>query len=60
MTIWPDYGTPGSPNLDPYYISPTQLAEHEAHEADLREAAEHDLRVGLDEMIADARTVLTV
>lgn len=58
MSLYPDYGTPGAPSMDPYYVSPTQLAEQEAHDADLREAAEDDLRTGLDDLVKDARTVL--
>jgi hypothetical protein len=30
--MWPDYGSPGAPNLDPYYLSPRQVAEFNAQE----------------------------
>jgi hypothetical protein len=46
---YPNYGTPGSPNLDPYYMTPAQEREAEAYEAAL--AAES--RENLVDAIAD-------
>lgn len=42
--LCPDYGTPGHPNMDPYYLSPAEerMLEREHHEQvdALREAVE--------------------
>jgi hypothetical protein len=46
---FPNYGTPGSPNLDPYYMTPAQEREAEAYEA----ALATERRENLVEAIAD-------
>ena len=44
MRPYPDYGTPGSPNLDPYYVSPSdEVAQEQAR------------RVAIEEIVADAQ-----
>jgi hypothetical protein len=48
---WPDYGTPGNPNLDPYYISPEQERELEAEYYATRD----NLREQLLAVLADER-----
>lgn len=51
MSFYPDYGTPGAPNLDPYYRSPAQIVDDEA----MHDAATFDLSAGLDDLILEAR-----
>jgi hypothetical protein len=48
---YPDYGTPGNPNMDPYYISPE---EEKRIEADEREK-EANLRDALIACVSDNR-----
>ena len=55
MTVWPDYGSPGAPNTDPYYRSPAQVADDEAE----HQAATDSLFAALIDAIAKARKELT-
>ena len=55
MTVWPDYGSPGTPNTDPYYRSPAQVADDEAE----HQAATDNLRAALMDAVAEAGKVLT-
>ena len=55
MTVWPDYGSPGAPNMDPYYRSPAQVADDEAE----HQAATDNLRAALMDAVAEAGKVLT-
>ena len=55
MTVWPDYGSPGAPNMDPYYRSPAQVADDEAE----HQAATDNLRAALTDAVAEAGKVLT-
>ena len=55
---YPDYGTPGNPNMDPYYVSPEN--EHEAETARAAEIADivADLKNDISEMLVDAEKLL--
>lgn len=47
----PDYGTPGAPNLDPYYASPSQIAADEAECKQAIADAEHDLQGAVEDIV---------
>ena len=55
---YPDYGSPGAPNTDPYYLSPAEEreleAEREAEIAHIVEGAQDDIRA----ILVDAQTML--
>ena len=55
VSVWPDYGSPGAPNMDPYYRSPAQVADDEAE----HQAATDNLRAALMDAVAEAGKVLT-
>ena len=55
MTVWPDYGSPGAPNMDPYYRSPAQVADDEAE----HQAATDNLRAALMDAVVDARKAMS-
>ena len=48
--VWPDYGTPGNPNMDPYYRSPAQVADDEIE----HQAATDNLLAALTDAVASA------
>ena len=57
---WPDYGTPGNPSMDPYYVSP---AEERRREEDRRanidgtiDAYREDLRGVLLDLVASLKS----
>ena len=54
MALYPDYGTPGYPNLDPYYVSPEEEAAMERESLDQRD----NFREALEACIADNRADL--
>ena len=51
--IYPDYGTPGNPNLDPYYLSPKE--EKEAELASLETELEAVLEARFRREMCDTR-----
>ena len=52
--MYPDYGTPGAPNMDPYYVSPAEQEDIAARE----QQAEDDLHVAVHAAVTDAASVL--
>ena len=52
MTPFPDYGTPGAPNMDPYYLSPAQQAALETAQQIVRD----ELYAGLIDIVVIATT----
>ena len=53
--VWPDYGTPGAPNMDPYYRSPAQVADAEIE----HQAATDNLQAALTDAVASACKALS-
>ena len=49
MTIWPDYGTPGNPNMDPYYISPEREEELRLEYAQAEDALREEIAAALSD-----------
>jgi hypothetical protein len=50
---YPNYGTPGSPNLDPYYMTPAQEREAEAYEAALATERRENLVDAIADKLSD-------
>ena len=53
--VWPDYGTPGAPNMDPYYCSPAQVADAEIE----HRTATDNLQAALTDAVASACKALS-
>lgn len=55
---WPDYGEPGAPGMDPYYISPEQERHMEAERLENIEETIEAYQSDLAGMLFDLRSSL--